>query len=152
MKEKEENGEIVKTVVDTQTSANGGKITFTGLDAGTYKLKEIAAPEGYQIDNTVRTVVIEATYEDADGTIEAGTMESYTITVKEDGLADNVLENWTKDTSDEDSELALVVMNTRLIALPSTGGIGTTIFTVAGCGIMIAAAYFFFASRKREEA
>ena len=42
------------------------------------------------------------------------------------------------------------VMNIQLIALPSTGGIGTTIFTVAGCGIMIAAAFFFFAGRKKE--
>lgn len=40
--------------------------------------------------------------------------------------------------------------DTRLVALPSTGGIGTTIFTVAGCGIMVAAAYLFFASRKKE--
>ncbi|MFR0951717.1 MAG: LPXTG cell wall anchor domain-containing protein [Lachnospiraceae bacterium] len=31
-------------------------------------------------------------------------------------------------------------MNTKLSALPSTGGIGTTIFTIAGCVIMIAAA------------
>ena len=42
------------------------------------------------------------------------------------------------------------IPNTKLVALPSTGGIGTTIFTVAGCGIMIAAAFFFFASRKKE--
>ena len=39
--------------------------------------------------------------------------------------------------------------NTKLSALPSTGGIGTTIFTIAGCAIMIAAAGFFFASRKK---
>ena len=43
------------------------------------------------------------------------------------------------------------MIDTKLIALPSTGGIGTTIFTVAGCGIMIAAAGFFFATRKKEE-
>ena len=39
--------------------------------------------------------------------------------------------------------------DTKLSALPSTGGIGTTIFTIAGCAIMIAAAGFFFASRKK---
>lgn len=43
------------------------------------------------------------------------------------------------------------IKDTKLLALPSTGGIGTTIFTIAGCGIMIAAAVFFFASRKKEE-
>lgn len=39
--------------------------------------------------------------------------------------------------------------DTKLNALPSTGGIGTTIFTIAGCLIMIAAAGLFFASRKK---
>ena len=39
--------------------------------------------------------------------------------------------------------------DTKLSALPSTGGIGTTIFTIAGCLIMVAAAGLFFASRKR---
>jgi len=46
---------------------------------------------------------------------------------------------------------SIEITNTKLIALPSTGGIGTTIFTVAGCAIMIAAAGFFFATRKKEE-
>lgn len=41
--------------------------------------------------------------------------------------------------------------DTKLSALPSTGGIGTTIFTVAGCAIMIAAAALFFANRKKEQ-
>lgn len=36
------------------------------------------------------------------------------------------------------------------LPLPSTGGIGTTIFTIGGCSIMIAAAGLFFASRKKE--
>ena len=39
--------------------------------------------------------------------------------------------------------------DSKLSALPSTGGIGTTIFTIAGCVIMIAAAGLFFASRKK---
>lgn len=40
--------------------------------------------------------------------------------------------------------------DTKLSALPETGGIGTTIFTIVGCGIMIAAAGLFFASRRKE--
>lgn len=39
--------------------------------------------------------------------------------------------------------------DTKLSALPSTGGIGTTIFTIAGCLIMVTAAGLFFASRKK---
>ena len=42
------------------------------------------------------------------------------------------------------------ILNTKITELPSTGGIGTTIFTIVGCGIMIAAAALFFASRRKE--
>ena len=41
--------------------------------------------------------------------------------------------------------------DTKLLALPGTGGVGTTIFTVGGCAVMIGAAFLFFASRKKEE-
>ena len=34
---------------------------------------------------------------------------------------------------------------------PSTGGIGTTIFTIGGCAIMIIAAGLFFATRRKTE-
>ena len=39
--------------------------------------------------------------------------------------------------------------NTKLASLPSTGGIGTTIFTIGGCLIMVIAAGLFFASRRK---
>lgn len=47
--------------------------------------------------------------------------------------------------------LATKIPNTKLSALPSTGGIGTTIFTIGGCVIMIAAAGLFFATRRKAE-
>lgn len=54
---------------------------------------------------------------------------------------DNVVTGYYGETSMNDSKLG---------ALPSTGGIGTTIFTIAGCAIMIAAAGLYFASRRKE--
>lgn len=57
-------------------------------------------------------------------------------------------------TANESAEVTvdeLSFVNTKLSALPSTGGIGTTIFTIAGCVIMIAAAGLFFASRKKSD-
>lgn len=56
-------------------------------------------------------------------------------------------------TANEEKEViedAGEFVNTKLSALPETGGIGTTIFTIVGCGIMIAAAGLFFASRRKE--
>ena len=43
------------------------------------------------------------------------------------------------------------IKNTKLASLPSTGGIGTTIFTIGGCAIMIIAAGLFFATRRKAE-
>lgn len=47
---------------------------------------------------------------------------------------------FTADTSMNDSKLS---------ALPSTGGMGTTLFTIGGCIIMILAAALFFVNRRR---
>lgn len=41
--------------------------------------------------------------------------------------------------------------DTKLASLPSTGGIGTTIFTIGGCAIMIAAAALYFVNRRKSE-
>lgn len=47
--------------------------------------------------------------------------------------------------------LGTSIPNTKLSTLPGTGGIGTTIFTIGGCAIMIAAAALFFAGRRKEK-
>lgn len=101
------------------------KIHFEGLDAGTYELKETVAKEGYSINNTKYKVEIIPSY-------------------KEDGTLDN-----TTIKIDDVANAKVTVTNTKLSSLPSTGGIGTTIFTIAGCLIMVTAAGLFFASRKR---
>lgn len=44
---------------------------------------------------------------------------------------------------------AVTVTDTKLSALPATGGIGTTIFTIAGVAIMVIAAGLFFATRRK---
>ena len=136
-----------KTVY-TATSDKNGALKYTGLDAGTYTLVETAAPTGYSINAEPHTVVISAEYN------EDGTLASYTVTI--DGEATSTYtatyDSTTKEitTIDKTAIGAVGITNTKLINLPSTGGIGTTIFTIAGCGIMIAAAFFFFASRKKE--
>lgn len=101
-----------------------GKITVNGLAPDTeYEFKETKAPEGYSINETNVTV----TWSDTD--------------ITED------------DISDPDAvpiEGNASMLDTKLASLPGTGGIGTTIFTIGGCAIMIAAAGLYFASRRKE--
>ena len=49
----------------------------------------------------------------------------------------------------ENPTVEVDVSDTQLHELPHTGGIGTTIFTIVGCLIMVTAAGLFFASRKK---
>ena len=59
----------------------------------------------------------------------------------------------TVEDGDADKQVTITegtdIVNTKLSSLPETGGIGTTIFTIGGCVIMIAAAGLFFASRRK---
>ena len=57
-----------------------GVVTFSGLKAGTYTLKETAAPKGYNINNTEYTVVIAS-----DGTITKVTVGDTPIIVPATG-------------------------------------------------------------------
>ena len=60
------------------------------------------------------------------------------------GLTVTVNEGASADVTDNFED-------TKLSALPSTGGIGTTIFTIGGCAIMVTAAGLYFATRKKTE-
>ena len=76
--------------------------------------------------------------------------EGYSINT--DGLTVNLTYDGNKATANFESKgNSNVVKDSTLSALPATGGIGTTIFTIAGCVIMIAAAGLFFASRKKSD-
>lgn len=117
-----------------------GKLNIKGLEAGTYYLKEIAAPDGYSVNTHVFEIEISATYANNDPT----------------GKDNGQLTNWTlkvdnqEVTVDDNNPNGFTIKNTKLSSLPSTGGIGTTIFTIGGCVIMIVAAGLFFASRRKE--
>ena len=124
----------------TATSDTNGQIYFSQLKKGTYYLKELSAPEGYSVNTHVYTVVINTTHKND------GTLDSWSVTIDNDKTSTFTSNNdgtWRSDKH------ATNIVNTTLSSLPSTGGMGTTLFTIAGCAIMVAAAGFFFASRKR---
>ena len=143
----------------TYTTQADGRMVFTGLDVGTYYLKETVAPDGYTLNDNDYKVVIAGTIADGTGTAEQGTLTGYTITVSvKDG------DGWTecgsavyaftpavtKPASDATAMNFDTVVNTattnvspaevvdtQLAVLPATGGVGTiaiTLFAAIGMG------------------
>ena len=106
------------------TTPAGGRISFTGLKEGTYKLVELKAPAGYNKLSAPIEVVISATYNDD------GTLKNNTVTA-----------NGTPNST-------VTVVNKKGTLLPSTGGMGTVVFTVAGVAI-VAAGIIWTVVRKR---
>ena len=102
-----------------------GKVIIRGLEAGTYKLTETDAPEGYNKVEGDITVTITATYN------ENGTLASWKV--NEDGTNHEV-----------------EVVNRAGTTLPGTGGIGTVVFTVAGIVLVVAGVAWAMRRRQRD--
>lgn len=115
-------GEDGEELISAETT---GDFSIIGLDAGTYTLKETTVPSGYNKCADVEVVISADHAEDA-------TSASTTISMTVDG---------------EDSD-KVVIKNEKGSSLPSTGGIGTTLFYVIG-GTMAAGAGVYLISKKR---
>ena len=120
------------------------KFNFKGIDAGQYKLVESKVPDGYtKAEDLVFTVV--ATYDTDNNDPKFGT-----LTIKD---GDKVI----SDGEDKVFTVNLVagsfttdVVNLTGTTLPSTGGMGTTVFYVVGGGLM-AVAVVLLVTKKRME-
>lgn len=118
------------------TSNENGLFTVTGLDAGTYKLREILAPAGYNLLKNDIVVVIAATI----GANADGKTTLTNLAVTADGAA---------GTGDVNSGIVdITVANNKGATLPETGGIGTTIFYTVG-GILVLVAVVLLVTKKR---
>ena len=113
----------------TITSTNNAAINVQGLEAGTYYLVELTTSTGYNLlDGPVAVVITDTTDKTATPVVP-----SHTVTV--DGKA-------STETS------PAVIENQSGTVLPSTGGIGTTIFYVVGA-LLIVGAGVVLVSRRR---
>ena len=111
-----------------------GKMSVSGLDAGTYYLTECVAPDGYNLLDEDVKITIKAEY-----STDGKTITSLTVTVGEGEPSEG-------DT--ESGELEVTVKNFSGAELPSTGGIGTTIFYTLG-GLLAVGAAVFLVTKKR---
>ena len=107
--------------VDTIVTVETTPVTIKGLDAANYILEETKAPQGYNLLTSTA----------------GGKAHAVQVTVAE--------------TSTIDNPQVEKIENSSGSILPSTGGIGTTIFYIIG-GLLIVAAVVFFVVRRRADA
>ena len=134
------------TVDETTTS-----FTFSGLDDGQYKLTETKTPAGY---NTIDPIyfVIEATHDETADAPTLKTLNAYLTDAngnKQTEMKDGESVNIDLGTVDQTAgSITTTVVNKSGSKLPSTGGIGTTIFYVLG-GVLVLAAVVLLVTKKR---
>ena len=125
--------------------------TFSGLDDGQYKLTETKTPVGY---NTIDPIyfVIEATHDETADAPTLKTLNAYLTDAngnKQTEMKDGESVNIDLGTVDLTAgSITTTVVNKSGSELPSTGGIGTTIFYVLG-GVLILAAVVLLVTKKR---
>lgn len=127
------------------TSAADGTFKIAGLDDGTYYLREIQAPNGYNLLEEDVELVIAATTANGqawNSGIATDALTGLTITV-DNGAAQN---------GDLDTGIVNVtVENNRGATLPETGGMGTTLFYIIG-GLLVVGAGILLVVRIRMKA
>ena len=123
-----------------------GKVVFTGLGVGDYKLSEVTVPDGY---NKLNDITFTITWSKETGFRVTNVKEwdkngnevaDSTITISVDGVE--------ADGNGVGTVISSKIPNNKGTLLPSTGGIGTTIFYVVG-GILVIGAGILLITKKR---
>ena len=114
--------------------------TWEGLDAGRYKLVESTTPSGY---NTMEDIefTITATFSDEDPV----SVDALNVAVTENP---NLAEQPEMNGEPTTGTISSTVVNESGAQLPSTGGIGTTIFYVVGGVLVVRAVVLLIAKRR----
>lgn len=146
----EDNKKLVGAKFKVHENDKDGKVlSFVKVSDGVYKLA-MADEEG-----AVEEIEV-AGEGDAKGTVKVTGLAEGTYFFEETKAPDGYSINEDGVTvtveAKDDANVSATghLIDTKLASLPGTGGIGTTIFTIGGCIIMIAAAAFYFLSRKKE--
>ena len=123
------------------TTPDNGVIVVKGVKSGSYEIKEVTAPAGY--NKLTDSVIVKAQK-------TGGTTTNTTVYLDQDG---NVVKEDAKVTTVKVeianiAATAVVVVNKAGAQLPSTGGMGTTIFYVLG-SILVIGAVVLLVTKKR---
>lgn len=150
--------EVEKTIVEGKDVYSikkdaTGKAKEITLSEGTYYLKEIKAPDGFNLLKGELSVTLNAT------TTKTDNLTTVAWTVKIDNIDNNdadcinTAQQAAQTRTVDGKEIAyadLHIANKAGFQLPSTGGIGTVIFTVVGILVMAAVAVIAIKSNKKQ--
>lgn len=118
------------------TSDEDGLFKITGLDDGAYRLTETTTPDGY---NTIEPIIFAIT---AGHDVESDTPGLTSLS------GDKVSGEITFTPNPTEGSLTATVVNQSGLELPETGGMGTTLFYIAGAVLVIGAAVLLVTRRR----
>lgn len=138
------------TVLPADQGAGKNTLLVRGLDVKEYTVAEVKTPSGFYAPKGDFKVVLEGERDATTGTLSENLKNTSTFTHKAD--ADKDLINGAAVLHADDlSRLDASLKNSSSPLLPTTGGVGTVMFTVVGVALMGLALWFFLLRRRRDE-
>lgn len=127
--------------------SNGeGEFKIAGLDAGAYYLEETKAPAGYnQLKEPVKLTIQADIDQGDDETKKDPSLTKVEIVTPDEDGNDVVTEG-----DKTNGAVSLEVQNNAGALLPSTGGMGTTLFYIAGAALVLAAGVLLMMKRRTD--
>lgn len=138
------------TVTEITADGDGDYLLIKGLDpAKDYYYKETTTPKGYYAPSGAFKLDLASQMTADDATEHSGSLSSDS-SVTATATADSALVSGSVNATNA-NQFDIVVKNSSTPSLPTTGGMGTVIFTVAGIALMLAAAGAFVVLRRRRQ-
>lgn len=132
--------------MDANMGNDNNTLSIRGLDVGSYYVKETKTPSGYYAPKGGFKLDLTAERDASDSLVKKLASGGFTETKE----ADRALIR-KKSLNAEKNRFEADLLNSSTPVLPTTGGVGTVMFTVIGLLCMGAALWFFLFARRRRE-
>lgn len=136
--------------VEIDTGADSSFL-IKGLEQGVYYLKETATKAGYYLPEGVFEIVLTGEGNGTSPRILTGKLDAAASTFTAENTEDDPLIGTATVDTTAVNQLDIVLKNSSQPILPSTGGMGTALFTFGGVALMVLAAGLTIYMRKRKE-